>query len=243
MYPSGRKKLISAESGFTLMEMLIAVTLVAVLAVGMWSVFSVSVRSWSRGTDFIDKNQRHRSILDKVRKQIASAYPLYGSNDLEQPGASRFIFTGTESGMSFVTLNSLRFQESPGLTMVSIGVAEGVEGAYSLVETEARYTGQILDPALMTNLSGAIPLFEDLSSCVFEYFDPGNNDNTAQWVQSWDGEAMRKFPAAVSITMIARDPRGNMLNRHMVVPIRAEAHQFQVNPINPLGGRIRAVVR
>lgn len=243
MYPSGRKKLISAESGFTLMEMLIAVTLVAMLAVGMWSVFSVSVRSWSRGTDFIDKNQRHRSILDKVRKQIASAYPLYGSNDLEQPGASHFIFTGTESGMSFVTLNSLRFQESPGLTMVSIEVAQGVEGTYSLVETEARYTGQILDPALMTNLSEAIPLFEDLSSCVFEYFDPGNNDNTAQWVQSWDGEAMRKFPAAVSITMIARDPRGNMLNRNMVVPIRAEAHQFQVNPINPLGGRIRAVVR
>jgi prepilin-type N-terminal cleavage/methylation domain-containing protein len=242
-YPSGKKKPIQAESGFTLMEMLIAVTLVAMLAVGMWSVFSVSVRSWSRGTEFIDNNQRHRSILDKVRKQIASAFPLYGSNNLEQPGGSSFIFTGTENSMRFVTLNSLKFQESPGLTLVSFEVVEGVDGTHSLVQTEARYTGQILDPALMTNLSGAIPIFEDLSSCVFEYYDPGNNDNTAQWVQSWDGEAMRKFPAAVSITMIARDPRGNSLNRHMVVPIRAEAHQFQINRVNPLGGRIRAVVR
>jgi prepilin-type N-terminal cleavage/methylation domain-containing protein len=243
MYSSGKKKFISAESGFTLIEMLIAVTLVAMLAVGMWSVFSVSVRAWSRGTEFIDKNQRHRSILDKVRKQIASAYPLYGPNDLEQPGGSSFLFTGTESGMSLITLNSLRFQESPGLTLVSFEVAEGAEGTYSLVETEARYTGQILDPSLMTNLSHAIPIFEDLSSCVFEYFDPGNHDNTGQWVQSWDGETMRKFPAAVSITMIARDPRGNMLNRHMVVPIRAEANQLRINPVNPLGGRIRAVVR
>jgi prepilin-type N-terminal cleavage/methylation domain-containing protein len=243
MIASGKRRLILAESGFTLMEMLIAVTLVAMIAVGLWSVLGISVRSWSRGTEFIDKNQRHRSILDKVRKQIASAYPLFGPTDLEQPGGSNFIFTGTENSISFVTLNSLKFQESPGLTLVSYEIAQDSGGNYSLVEKEARYTGQILDQGLMINLSEAIPIFENLSSCIFEYFDPGNNDNTSQWVSEWDGSARRRFPAAVSITMISRDPRGNALNRHMVVPIQAEAYRFQVNPINPLGGRIRAVVR
>ena len=76
-----KKRWMLPESGFTLIEMLVSVTLVALIAVGLWSVFGISVRSWSRGTEFIDKTQRHRSILDKVRKQIASAYPLNASAD------------------------------------------------------------------------------------------------------------------------------------------------------------------
>ena len=70
------KRSISSQAGFTLLEMLIAVTLVALMAVGLWAVFRISIRSWSQGTEFINANQHHRSILDLARKQIASAYPL-----------------------------------------------------------------------------------------------------------------------------------------------------------------------
>ena len=254
-----RRGLIFSESGFTLIEMLVAVTLVAMMAVGLWSVFSVSVRSWSRGTEFIDKTQRHRSILDKVRKQMASAYPLNASADApmdvpvdalveEQAIRGRSIantplFNGTDTALSFVSLNSLRFQESPGLTLVSYEVALDSEGNYALVEREASYTGQVYDPATMASLSEAIPIFENLSSCTFEYFDPGDNDNTSQWIREWNGQERRQLPAAISITMISRDTRGNSLNRNMVVPVQAQANDLRINPVNRVSGRIRAVVR
>ena len=255
MVLSRKRRRISPESGFTLIEMLVAVTLLAIMAVGLWSVFSISVRSWSKGTESIDKTQRHRSILDKVRKQIASAYPLNGSTDMpvdmpiepqaidEQLSFNTLLFNGTETGLSFVSLNSLRFQESPGLTLVSYGIAPDSEGHYSLVEREARYTGQIFNPDMALNLSESIPIFENLSSCIFEYFDPGDNDNTSQWLPLWSGQERRELPAAVSITMISRDPEGNSLNRHMVVPIRAQVNNLRLNPVNRIGGRIRAVAR
>jgi prepilin-type N-terminal cleavage/methylation domain-containing protein len=258
-----KRRLILSESGFTLIEMLVAVTLVAMMAVGLWSVFSVSVRSWSRGTEFIDETQRHRSILDKVRKQMASAYPLNESmgppmdtsvdSPLDAPIDMRAIqgrtrantplFYGTETSMSFISLNSLRFQESPGLTLVSYEVAPDSEGNYSLVEKEARYTGQIYDLGMIPSMSEAIPIFANLSSCIFEYFDPGNNDNTSQWIREWNGQEQGQLPAAVSITMISRDPQGKSLNRHMVVPVQAQLNDFQINPVNRIRGRIRAVVR
>jgi prepilin-type N-terminal cleavage/methylation domain-containing protein len=254
-----KRRLVLSQSGFTLIEMLVAVTLVAMMAVGLWSVFSVSVRSWSRGTEFIDKTQRHRSILDKVRKQMASAYPLNESMDASmdlpedmaietQPTQGRTrantpLFYGTETSMSFISLNSLRFQESPGLTLVSYEVALDSEGNYSLVEKEARYTGQIYELGMIPNMLEAIPIFENLSSCIFEYFDPGDNDNTSQWIREWNGQEQRQLPAAISITMISRDPQGRSLNRHMVVPVQAQVNDFRINPLNRIRGRVRTVVR
>ena len=224
----------SGQSGFTLLEMIVAVTLVAMMAVGLWAIFRISLRSWSRGTEFMDANQHHRGILNLVRKQMASAYGLSAPADPQQPGAGTLIFNGTENGLRFISLNSLLFQDSPGLTLVSYEVDQDSEGDYALVEKEARYLGQMPDEEVSPSGSKATPIFEKLSSCLFEYFDPGDANNPAQWVQEWDGQKLHTLPLAVSVTMMSRDPKGNTLNRHMVVPIKAEFYQTGINPINPI---------
>ena len=224
----------SGQSGFTLLEMIVAVTLVAMMAVGLWAIFRISLRSWSRGTEFMDANQRHRGILNLVRKQMASAYGLSAPADPQQPGAGTLIFNGTENGLRFISLNSLLFQDSPGLTLVSYEVDQDSEGDYALVEKEARYLGRMPDEEVSPSGSKATPIFEKLSSCLFEYFDPGDANNPAQWVQEWDGQKLHTLPLAVSVTMMSRDPKGNTLNRHMVVPIKAEFYQTGINPINPI---------
>jgi general secretion pathway protein J len=234
---SERGRSIRHDGGFTLLEMLLAVTLVAMMAVGLWSVFTISVRSWSRGTQFIDKNQRHRSILDLVRKQMASAYGLYGQFDQEFEIRSGLIFSGAENSVHFISLNSLRFQESPGLTLVSYELAGDASGDYALVEKEARYLGQSLDQEFTVAASRPIPIFENLSSCTFEYLDPGDGDTPSAWVTEWDAAQMGRLPAAVSLTMVSLDPRGNTLSRHIVVPIQAQAADLRRNFVNPFGGR------
>ena len=143
---SGRKRhFVKSEAGFTLLEMLIAVTLVALMAVSLWAVFRISIRSWSRGTEFIDANQRHRSVLDLVQKQMASTFGVFKQADPQLGSPPALYFSGTENSLRFVSLNSLRFQESPGLTLVMYEVAQDASGDFSLVERETRYLGQISD--------------------------------------------------------------------------------------------------
>jgi general secretion pathway protein J len=237
MMIENRKHKILPEAGFTLLELIIAITLVAMMAVALWAVFSISVRSWSRGTETIDANQRHRTVLDMARKQIASAYPINSSANTQQTTAASLIFSGTENGMRFISLNSLQFFESPGLTLVSYETAQDSNGNLSLIEKEVHYTGQDVAQDESLNASRTIPIFSDLQTCTFEYYDSGTTDNPARWVSEWDGSASARLPTAIRMTMISRDPQGNSFDRQMVIPIHAQEALATTVFINPFGNR------
>lgn len=232
----GNKGAIRSQAGFTLMEIIIAVTLVALIAVALWGAFRISIRSWSTGTEHMDANQRHRSIMNLVRKQMASTHAVLVP-DPERGGAGTLVFNGTETGLSFISLNSLHFQNSPGLTVVSYQVNQDSNGEFALVEREAPYLGRMPDETDPGAETGGILIFRNLSSCVFEYFDPGDSDNPSAWVREWNAQEAGKLPEAVSLTMVSRDPAGRTLNRHMIVPIQAGPNSTAANFINPFGGR------
>jgi general secretion pathway protein J len=234
IFPKASQSSRSAE-GFTLLEIVIAVTLVALLSVGLWAALRISIRSWTRGTEFVDANQRHRSILDMVRKQIASTYGVLVPPDLKTGGASYPFFSGTETSFDFVSVNSLQFQESPGLTLVTYEVAQSTQGSYSLLEKESRYLGQLPNRENPWVHERTTSILDGLTACSFEYYDPGNNENPPEWVKEWDAQKSRRLPTAIAMSMIAHDARGNTLVRHMVVPIQ---HKSDVGTVfaNPFGG-------
>ncbi len=233
------------EGGFTLLETVIAVTLVAMMAVGLWSAFRVSLVSWKRGTDSVDANQRHRSIVDLVKKQMASIYAVIAPIDLQAGGTVYPVFAGTDSRVQFISLNSLRFYEHPGLTMVSYDVEQDRTGAYSLVEREAQYVG--LEPGRESffdrDITQPFVVFENLTSFTFEYFDPGGSDRPARWVTDWDAKEMTELPAAISMTMISQDASGETISRHLVVPVMSQPSDPRLNFVNPFESRPRRLGR
>lgn len=136
LHPQQHRKATARDTaGFTLLEMLVAVTLVAIMSIALWAVFRISIRSWSRGTEFMDANQRHRSILNLVRKQMASTYGLLAIDD-QQPGApGTLIFNGKRDSIQFVSLNSLQFQANPGsLWCLTMSIRVPMENMHSWKE-------------------------------------------------------------------------------------------------------------
>jgi prepilin-type N-terminal cleavage/methylation domain-containing protein len=229
----------SGEEGFTLLEIIIAVTLVAMMSVGLWAVLRISVTSWKRGTDAIDANQRNRSILDLVKKQMTSIYGVYPPFDPQSGVAPYPIFSGAETSMQFISLCSLRFQENPGLTMASYDVVRDGQGNYMLMEREARYLGLDLDRESVADRkeNTAITVFDNLLSFNFEYFDPGTQELPAQWVREWSSRETGRLPTAISMTMIAKDTKSGTFSRHMVIPIPAKPFDPRQNFLNPFDPR------
>jgi len=227
------------EVGFTLLEMVIAVTLVAMMAVCLWGIFRLSVNSWKRGTDAIDVNQRNRSILDLVKKQMSSIYGTFTPIDPQNTVPPYPIFTGAENSVQFISLCSLRFNDNPGLTFVSYDVNQDRQGNYALLERETRYLGN--DPGRESIFDRkddtTISIFDNLTSFAFEYFDPGTRELPAQWVREWNSRDVGRMPAAISMTMIAKDPKGGTFSRFMVVPIPARPYDPRQNFINPFDPR------
>ncbi len=228
-------------NGFTLLEMIIALTLVAMMAVSLWGVFRISVRSWQDGTGSIDSNQRYRTVLDLVKKQLASIYGLTSPPDLQTGGAVYPLFAGGETSLQCISLNSLRFQSNPGLAMVSYDVIRDERGGYALVEREERFLG--LEPEQEAFFRSSEPqatvIFENLVSFMFEYFDPGTSERPAQWLREWNARELGRLPSAVSMTMIAMDPRGERYSRHLVIPVLAGPYNPNLQFVNPFENRPR----
>jgi general secretion pathway protein J len=231
-------------AGFTLLEVIIAVTLVALMSVVIWSAFRISIASWSRGTADIDVNQRRRTILDLVKKQMASIYGVIAPVNIESGGTVYPIFWGERDSVQFVSLVSLRFQDNPGLTLVSYDLVadNGAAGSYALVEREQPYLG--MDPTRESLFDrsdeNSVAIFENLTSFSFEYLDPGGQDRPPQWIQAWNPRDMGRLPTAIRVNMIAHDA-GRMVTRQIVAPIPATPYDPRltfVNPLqNPLQGR------
>ncbi len=219
--------------------MIISVTLVAMMAVGMWGIFRISLSSWKRGADAIDVNQRNRSILDLVKKQMTSIYGMFTPLDPQSGTVPYPIFAGAENSVQFISLCSLRFNDNPGLTYVSYDVDQDRQGGYMLVEREARYLGT--DPGRESVFDRkddvAVTVFDNLTSFTFEYFDPGTRELPAQWVRGWNSREVGRMPAAISMTMIAKDPKGGTFSRFMVMPIPAKPYDPRQNFINPFDPR------
>lgn len=229
--------------GFTLVEMMVAITLVALMSLALWGVLRISITSWKRGTEAIDANQRHRTLLDLVQKQMASIYPLVPPLDLQMGTGITPVFSGSASSMQFISLCALRFRDNPGLTMVSYEVVPDNDGGHSLVERETRYLGG--DPSLQVDYPAAetpdTVIFDRLISLEFEYYDPGTPDVPPQWVREWSAADLGRLPTWISMTMVSRDAGGTQQARRIVMPIPAQLDSTQVNFMDPFSDPRRRV--
>lgn len=227
------------DVGFTLIELIVSVTLIALIALCLWGVLRISISSWKRGTESMDANQKRRATVDLVQKQMASISGMIPSLDLQTGAGQSPIFLGTDNAVQFVSLNSLRFRENPGLTVVTYEIVPQNEGEYALVERESRYLGG--DPTLTVDYEAAgepvTTIFDHLVGAGFEYFDPGNSEIPAQWVKDWNAQEKATLPSAISITLSTRGENGQIQNRQVVVPIMAEPDVAQSGFIDPFEGR------
>jgi prepilin-type N-terminal cleavage/methylation domain-containing protein len=221
------------ENGFTLLELLVAITLIAVMSVGVWTALELCVRSWTRGIEAIEINQRDRNTYDLVRKQIASAYPLIPSSARSLDGqntvipisaASTPVFRGGENSMRFITPNSLLSMDSAGLVLVTYEAEVDSNGNIFIVQREAPYTGQDPDDGGFTS---AAYVFYNLKECTFEYYNYGDANNPAEWLTEWDTASRRRLPAAVRISMLYKDARSGSPGRQMIIPLRAQYNYLQ----------------
>ncbi|HNT58060.1 MAG TPA: prepilin-type N-terminal cleavage/methylation domain-containing protein, partial [Syntrophales bacterium] len=58
--------------GFTLLELLISLTLLSVIAVLVFGALRLGVRAWEKGEATIETRQRERIVMDLLQRQMAS---------------------------------------------------------------------------------------------------------------------------------------------------------------------------
>lgn len=84
-----------ARSGFSLMELLVAISILTVLLITMMGLFSGSIRAIKSGQQAMDANQMARSALNVMERDLSRAFTSRDAGDYYQ-------FYGCPIGMMFV---------------------------------------------------------------------------------------------------------------------------------------------
>ena len=176
-----------AQRGFTLLELLIALSLVATLLVIAFGGLRVAFDSWRRGGDRAETQQHVRGVALVLARTIGAAYPYRGDRGLVPE--SSLLFFGTETRLEFVTQSApFPFPAPIAFTAVVIALDEGGERAGLVVRQR---------PLPNRNpFEDAVPVFHDASvtSLTFQYLD-----QSGSWLDQWDGG--QAPPRAVRVTV------------------------------------------
>lgn len=192
-----------AERGFTLVEVVLAIALFAVLVGILYGSFFLSERAAAKAQARADVSQSLRTFEEVLGGYIRSAYPYRSS-----PRDPAVYFTGDDRSVEFISSLSTGLG-GRGMSRVRISAElEGGRGARLMLEEEMPV--RIGDKATGGGYRNNILLAEGLSGLRFEYLDPGTDPQKPEetWVDEWDGKQKRVLPRAVRL--VYRGERGDV---------------------------------
>jgi general secretion pathway protein J len=164
------------EAGFTLLELLVAITLLSLLSLVMVGSLRFGVKSWERGTAHAELIDHSLLVQDFLRRTLEDAYPLFSPG----PAQGRVAFEGTARSLRFLAPAPVALGAG-GRMRIEVSLERGGERSDLVVTTAPELGGDPSPKArkiLMPNIEGM-----ELS-----YFGRRRSDREAAWHEQWIGE-------------------------------------------------------
>jgi general secretion pathway protein J len=224
------------ESGTTLIEVLIAVTLLSLLSVGMVTAMRVGLQAFSKTNNKLMDNRRVAGAQRVVQEELEGMMPVVAACG-EAPGATpakTAFFEGQIQTMRLVSTFSLQQGWRGQPQILELFVIPGEDGrGVRLVVNEIPYTpdgtarlctGRAQDPQTGGTYAVFAPvqagpnsfvLADKLAYCRFSYFTiPVNSNLLPHWTPEW---SIAGWPYAVRIEMAPLDPDPSRLQPISVI--------------------------
>ncbi len=229
----------SPEAGVTLMELLIAVTLMSLLVVGIMISFRVGLSAMNKADAKLTANRRVSGITRILEQEMAGIMPVTADcmGRGEGPTTPIAFFQGESEAMRLASSYSLQ-QASRGLPMIlEFRVIPGEDNAgVRLIVNERLYTGPrgagqlclgtVPDPATGAPVpqflpieigAGSFVLADKLAYCRFSFRDVLPPPELPRWVTRWVKPIL---PNAIRIEMAPLHPDPSRLEPvTMTIPI------------------------
>jgi general secretion pathway protein J len=191
-----------SRTGFTLLELVISITLVATIVLIATGAMRLGYRSVTKGEKRIESLERFRSSISIVSAQIESGIPL----SVDDGGVKRFYFEGSGDRLKLATNYSI-WGGQKGYISVEYRVQDSPDGTQWLHASESSIGAAFLREAR---------LFQGLTKIRFEYYYKDPTEESGEWTDVWDDET--KMPQKVRLWLV--EGRREM---PIILPLRAQA--------------------
>lgn len=179
-------KKLNRVAGFTLLELIISITLVAIIVLIISVAANLGYRSFNSGEKKMNAVERLRSSLTIIDAQIQSGVPL----TLEDGGVKQYNFMGEQDSLKFSTNYSI-WGGQRGYVIVNYRVDTDDRGKRTLFASEYKVG--------MENQKET-KLLEGFDEITFDYYKQDATEEEGEWITQWVDEEM--MPIRIKINLV-----------------------------------------
>ena len=188
-----------AAGGFTLLEVVISVAILAVILTIVYNTFNSSMKAFTAMENEGDAYAQARIVLNRMREEIESIYfsPSEKSNT-GLLGEDRDEYDLPADSLHFTSLSHIRWaKDSRESELCEIGyyLEKDEETGFLFRREDWNVDGTLEEGGRPLELA------EGVDGLNFRYYDG------KEWVDEWDSRIKKGVPKAIEVELIMRDPR------------------------------------
>jgi general secretion pathway protein J len=174
--------------GFTLLEVLIALSIVGMLLVIAFGGLRVALAAWRQGEDRAEAHQHVRAVAYTLSRALGAAYAYRATKGLSPEAV--VLFGGGEKRLEFVTQAApLPLQVPVAFTAVVLALDEGNEAGLVVRQRALPNRDPFTD--------GTVVMRDpNVTSMAFKFLS-----EDGQWVDTWDGQEAKTIPRAIQLRL------------------------------------------
>jgi general secretion pathway protein J len=184
-----------SRKGFTLLEVMITLTILGFILLIIFGGFRLSYSAWERGESIKEDLQKRRILSQLISQQIKSIVPYRIKT--EKAEGDYLAFLGKPESLKFVSALPIRARRSEGFVHL---LYEFKEDRFMLYEQ--RVLNRNFFEEELKEETG-VSLHEGISNVRFEYYrEADEKKNLAEeWLEEWNAKEEKKLPKLLRITL------------------------------------------
>lgn len=199
------------SAGFSLLEVLLAITLLALLLTGAMSGIRTATRAMHAGEQNIERTNRLRVAQEFIRRELGRSLPLaFGQ---EHGSGANFVFQGENDFLRFVAPMPGHLSRG-GPYVQTLELARGRNGL-QLVFTHNMLNGFDLDK-LKPDDGQAVMLLDGIRRGRFEYRKFDDQNELEDWKDDWENPSLLPVMVRIDLEMT---PESGLIWPTMEIPL------------------------
>ncbi|KJR42982.1 GspJ2 [Candidatus Magnetoovum chiemensis] len=205
------------KKAFTLIEIVIAMSILSILTLIIGSTMRLSYRSIEKGESNIETLKRIRSSIKIIDEQIQSFFPL--TNDKDPLEENKLLYDAKTESFSFYSNKSAWGRANSIVSVLYEVITDGETRKKSL---------QLSETDRFNKKQRQTILFNGFQELSFQYYIKSATDTEGQWLN--DIEDKENIPLFVKITVVS-----SLVPQELIFPINV--NYTKTGKLNPFSMR------
>jgi general secretion pathway protein J len=180
--------------GFTLLEMVIALVLLATMLGLAWSGLGFALRGWDTGEAKGRRTVDLQLAQNFLRRELAEVFPMRWKD----PVTLRLAFEGDARHMRFVSTRAAG-ASTGGLALVGLAVESGADPRQRNLVMRRALSDDTANDFSLVDAAEQTVLIADVDAASFAYFGAENDFVEPRWVDEWTFKG--RIPQLVRLRM------------------------------------------